>query len=110
MVGLSLVVVAAPGQEKWMTSALRSLRAKTLHTLGCLRCHVSVDLDDPQTFHYVEQWGAEFDFREEIGSERFNRLIAIMEAAAARPQFALHFVSRSAGLDYIEGALRRARA
>ena len=92
-----------------MVSALRSLRAKTLHTRGCLRCHVSVDLDDPLTFHYVEQWGAEFDFREEIGSERFNRLIAVMEAAAARPEFALQFVSRSAGLDYIEGALRRAR-
>ena len=93
-----------------MTSALRSLRARTLHTLGCLRCHVSVDVDDPRTFHYVEEWGAEFDFREEIGSERFNRLIAIMEAAVARPQFTLHFVSRSAGLDYIEGALRRIRA
>ena len=93
-----------------MMSALRSLRGKTLHTLGCLRCHVSVDLDNPNTFHYVEEWGAEFDFREEIGSERFNRLITIMETAAARPQFALHFVSRSAGLDYIEGALRRVRA
>jgi quinol monooxygenase YgiN len=109
MVSLSLTVVAAPGQEKWMMSALRSLRARTLHTLGCLRCHVSIDLDDPSTFRYVEEWGAEFDFREEIGSERFNRLIALMEAAAARPQFVLHFVSRSAGLDYIEGAVRRTR-
>jgi len=90
-----------------MASALRSLRTKTIHSLGCLRCHVSVDLEDAGTFHYTEQWGAEFDFQQQIASDRFSLLISIMESAAARPQFALHFISRSAGLDYLERAARR---
>ena len=91
-----------------MTAALRKLRARTLLTIGCLRCRVAIDIDDPNTFHYVEEWSDEFDFRQEIGSERFYSLITIMESAASRPQFTLHFVSRSTGLDYFDSALARA--
>lgn len=93
-----------------MASSLRSLKARTLLTLGCLRCSVSVDLEDPNTFHYVEEWGEEFDFRQEIGSPRFYTLIGIMESAASRPRFALHFVSRSVGLDYFDHMLGRSRS
>ena len=101
MVVMTITLVAGrdafPGTASSLRQSMRQARAEP----GCIRSHVATDLAAPDTFHYVEEWSNESELREQLRSDRFQRLIAVMEAATARPRFAVHLVSREYGLEYI---------
>jgi quinol monooxygenase YgiN len=80
--------------------------SQALAQRGCVQCHLATDLTDSDTLHYSEQWSSELDFRAQIPSEHFRRVLAIMEAAAERPRLEVQLVSDTRGLDYIEAVLR----
>ena len=108
MVRLSLRLVARPGQAKSLAAALRQLLAEARTARACVGHQLSTDLSDSDTLHYAEDWFTESDFRLQIGTDRFQRLIAIMEAAAEPPRFEVQVIARAYGLDYIAAALRGA--
>ena len=76
----------------------RAARARVGHHLSTV--------SDSDTLHYSEEWFTESDFRSQIGTARFQRLIAVMEAAAEPPLFEVQIISRSYGLDYVAAVLR----
>jgi len=73
---------------------------------GCMDAHLSADLTNPDALHYGEQWASEAHFREQVVSERFRRLIGIIEASAEPPRLEVQLVSRTEGLEYVEDALQ----
>lgn len=109
MVLFTLVMVAPRGRGPAMISALRSLRAQTQNVSGCLGCRLSADADAADIVHYSEQWATERDLWTHVRSERFGRLIALMETAAEQPRVAVHLVSRAFGFEYIKDVLRSGR-
>ena len=106
MVRLSVRLVARPGQARSLAAALRQLLAEARTARACVGHQLSTDLSDSDTLHYAEDWFTETDFRSQIGTPRFQRLIGIMEAAAEPPRFEVQIISRSYGLDYVAAVLR----
>jgi quinol monooxygenase YgiN len=106
MVRLSVRLMARPGQARSLAAALRQLLAEARRARACVGHHLSTDVSDSDTLHYSEEWFTEPDFRSQIGTARFQRLIAVMEAAAEPPQFEVQIISRSYGLDYVAAVLR----
>jgi hypothetical protein len=51
---------------------------------------------------YVEDWSSELELRAQVRSERFPRLLAVMETALTPPQIVFELASGSRGLDYVE--------
>lgn len=105
MVRLSVTLTARRGQAETLAAALRSVMVQAQRKPTCVHCELSADVRDANTLRYVEEWVTETDLRCEIRSERFRRLIAVIEAAAQRPKFEVQVVSASFGLEYARHAV-----
>ncbi len=51
---------------------------------------------------YVEDWSSEEALREQVRSDRFSRLLELMESAMEPPQLEFELGNGTRGLDYVE--------
>ncbi len=109
MVRFALTLIAHRGQVRELAAELRVLMGQMLGKTGLVDCQLSIDFVDPRRLYYAEEWVSEAALRDQIPSERFRRLIAVMEAAAERPRFDVQFLVQSDGLEFIEETLRNKR-
>lgn len=71
---------------------------------GCLGCRVWTEDSDESTVRYVEEWETEDAMRERVRSERFTRLLEVLESAPSPPRIQFDFVTETRGLDYVAEA------
>ncbi len=102
MVQLLLRIRTLPGNEQAITDALRSLMVPVQLNRGCAGCHLYVDADDLQSLCYVEDWATVEDLDREIRSDRFTRMLSVMENAPELPVLEFRFLSHTRDLDYIK--------
>jgi quinol monooxygenase YgiN len=111
MVRLSVTLHAPTCQATAIAAALRMLMRGTRLEPGCTACQVwtNTDEDDPgQTVvHYDERWATEPAMERRVRSDAFTQVLEVLEAAGDAPDVEFDFVSRHAGLEYVE-AVRRA--
>ncbi len=107
MVQLILRLPARRGGIPELLRALRSVMRAAMSMPGLVRSELYADTSRPGALLYVEEWSSVEDARREIRTERFTRLLSVMEAAASRPDLELRFVSEIRGLEYVD-AVRRA--
>lgn len=71
---------------------------------GCISCQLVLSSEslDPTRISYIEDWSSEEDLRERVRSERFSRLLELMECALERPQLEFQLPGGVRGLDYVE--------
>ena len=95
-----------------MVHALHSLMLPVQLDRGCLGCRLYSDVDESKSLLYVEEWATQKDLDREIRSDRFTRLLSVMESSPAPPALEFWFVSRIRGLEYIAEvrAVRTTRA
>ena len=110
MLMLTLSLLTLGPRTTSVVLALRHLMVQARSRRGCLDTALTADLVEPTRLHYVEAWADEATFKEEVRSERFSRLIALMETAAEPPAFAVHRVPESHGLEYVVRARTGAAA
>ena len=84
--------------------ALRSLRRPLVSVADFMCAHVLVDAEDPCHLCYVEEWGTADRLREDLRTERFGRLLSIMESATRPPSLEFRTVSGARGLEVVEQA------
>jgi quinol monooxygenase YgiN len=103
MVRLTLTLTAPPGESWRLIEALRSLMVPTRREHGCVSCqlHLSTESTDPTRIRYTEDWSSEERLREQVRSERFPRLLAVMERALEPPEIRFDLESGARGLDYV---------
>ena len=79
------VALAAPacGTEQ-LVHALRFLASPTSIEPGCLGCRVWTE-DSDESVRYVEEWATEDAMRLRVRSERFTRLLEVLESAPRHP-------------------------
>jgi hypothetical protein len=85
-----------------MIEALRSLMVLPQPDRHSLGCWLYVDALDPNSLCYMEAWAHPKDLEREILSERFTRLLSVMESAAQRPVLEFQFCDQTRGLDLVE--------
>jgi hypothetical protein len=56
---------------------------------------------DESTVQYVEEWATEEAMRLHVRSERFTRLLEVLESASQAPCIQFDFVTETRGLDYV---------
>jgi quinol monooxygenase YgiN len=96
------VMLAAPASGiQQLVDALRFLASSLRIEPGCLGCRVWVEDTDESKVQYVEEWTTEEAMRLRVRSERFTRLLEVLEAAREAPCVQFDFVTESRGLDYV---------
>ncbi len=84
-----------------LIQALRSLARPARAEKGFISCRLYLDADEANTIRYEERWQTQEELEEQLRSDRYTRLLALMETAAERPVVEFHFVSETRGLDYV---------
>ncbi len=111
MIRLTLSITAARGESWRLIDALRSLMVPTRRERGCVSCQLmlSSESSDPMRISYVEDWSSEEALREQVRSDRFSRLLELMESALEPPHLEFALGNGTRGLDYVE-EVRAARS
>jgi quinol monooxygenase YgiN len=95
------------GKARSMTEALHVLMATTRTEPGCVGCSVSADLADKGKIRYSEEWQTEDALRRQFNTDRFRRVIALVENATETPIVEFLLPGGSRGLEYIQGVVGR---
>lgn len=69
---------------------------------GCVTCELYRDAGNGDEILYVEEWETREQLERHMRSTRYERLLAIMEAAALPPVLRYFTVSDVRGLGYLE--------
>jgi quinol monooxygenase YgiN len=105
VIQIELSIVSDPNSTERMNQALCSLMPPVQLDRGCEGSHLYADADEPNAFFYVEKWATGEDLVREIRSERFIRLLSVMESSPMPPVLEFRFVTRTRGLDYVAEVL-----
>jgi len=101
MVQLLLRLVATPGHADEIMQALRTVARPAQADRGCLWAQLYRADDNDCHISYVEEWADAAELNRQLGTERFGRLLAVLETAAEPPLFELRFINETRGLDYV---------
>jgi quinol monooxygenase YgiN len=95
-----MLATPAGGTEQ-LVHTLRFLASPIRIEPDCLGCRVWVEDTDESTVRYVEEWTTEEAMRLRVRSERFTRLLEVLESASEAPCVQFDFVTETRGLDYV---------
>ena len=107
MVRLTIVPSPAPDSAKRVLAALCALSVATRLEPGCLECRVWTEAGDEGHMRYEERWASEAAIEARVKSDRFTKLLEVLEDAPVAPDVRFDFVARQAGLDYVEAVRGR---
>jgi quinol monooxygenase YgiN len=107
VVRLTLTLTAVPGESWRLIEALRSLMVPTRREHGCVSCQLqlSSESNDPSRIRYTEDWSSEEALREQVRSDRFPRLLAVLDQASEPPEIRFDLASGVRGLDFVAEVL-----
>ena len=95
-----VVPTGARGTQQ-LVHALKFLASPTSLEPGCLGCRVWTEDHDESSVRYEEIWATEEAIRMRVCSERFTRLLEVLESAPEAPSVQFDFVTETRGLDYV---------
>ena len=101
MVRLAVALVPPARGTTQVVHALRFLASPTRIEPGCLGCRVWTEDNEETTVQYVEEWATEDAMRTRVRSQRFTRLLEVLESAPLPPRVQFDFVTETRGLDYV---------
>jgi quinol monooxygenase YgiN len=101
VVQLLLRITAVPEHTDELLQALRSVMRSVQVDSGCADAHLLADVDDRSVLWYWEDWFGLDVFERHLRSERFARLLAIVETSSTLPLLECRLVVETRGLDYL---------
>ena len=90
------------GESRGVTEALHRIMVDARQQRGCLGCTVITDAGQQVGVRYVEEWANEEWLQQELRSERFSTLAALMESASEPPVVEFTLPGGIQGLEYVE--------
>ena len=69
---------------------------------GCVDCRILEDVDDETLVIYIEEWGTREHLERHIRSDRYTRLLEIIERSDEQPDIRYDTVSQHQGIELIE--------
>ncbi len=105
MVQLLVRLVAAQGRVPDVIEALRAVMRPAQQARGCSFADVYLSANDGRRVVYVEDWDDAGELHRQFETERFRRLLELLESAADPPVVEFRVVSETHGLEYISSPL-----
>jgi quinol monooxygenase YgiN len=102
MIQTTLCVVVPPGRRQEIVDVFSSLLGPVRAEPGCRSSELYQQVDDGNVLRYVEEWDEPEQLERHMRSARYERLLAIMEAAAERPLLRYDQIASTRGLSYLE--------
>jgi quinol monooxygenase YgiN len=107
MVQLTIRLTATSGRAPQLIEALHALMRQSRRRSGCSDAHIAADVDEANAFWYCEDWQDERALEEELRSEHFSQLLALMETSTTPPVLEFRTIAATRGLDYVSTVRER---
>lgn len=94
-----------PGKRRVeILQALGRYKKSTEIAGGCIRCHITRDVNKRNTIHYWEEWRTRQDLEKHINSSNYRQLLEIIELSAQKPEIKFLTIAKTEGLEVVETA------
>ncbi len=102
---LSTLRMTIPPQKRGEAlRILRSVAQRCKVYSGCLGCHIYEDVQEDNVLVFEEMWRSEEELAQHLRSEKYRRLLLVLEMALKQPEIRFDTISSSAGIETIEKA------
>lgn len=101
MISMSLRIVPQPRWTADLIQALRLQMSRTEALPGCIQCRLSKDQHEPNVVFYQEEWDGWSQIEKHIRSERFARILELMELSTVTPELNFCDIHETRGLEYV---------
>jgi quinol monooxygenase YgiN len=101
VVQLLLRITAMPGHADVLLQALRKVLRSVQVDAACADAHLLADVDDRSVLWYWEDWSGLAAFERHLRSERFARLLSVIETSSTLPLLECRLVNEVRGLEYL---------
>ena len=105
VVQLLVRLVASPDRVLDIVEGLRAVMRPAQQARGCSFAGIHLSANDSRRVAYVEDWDDAGELRSQFGTERFLRLLELLEMAADRPVVEFRVISETHGLEYMSSPL-----
>ena len=100
---IATVKIVLPNKcRKEILEALCRFKQSTEISFGCLRCHITQDVDKRNTIIYTEEWQSREDLERHIRSSKYRQLLEIIELSALAPEIKFYTIAKTEGLEVVE--------
>ena len=96
---MSLKIQILPENYAAVLKNINAIIEPTRVQPGCLDCCVSQDIDDESSLLLIEEWAEEEQLQRHIRSEDFKVILAMMELSQTEPEFKIHTIIETKGID-----------
>jgi quinol monooxygenase YgiN len=102
MMMATIKIVLPNKRRKEILEALRRFKQSTEKSYGCIRCHLTQDVDKRNTITYSEEWQSREDLERHIRSPQYRQLLEIIELSAQEPEITFQTIAKTEGLEVVE--------
>ena len=106
MVILEVRITMPPGQEEAIRREAQRILGPTRARPGCLDCRWFQDTESDSRLLLIENWESPSHLNRRLRSEDFRVILGLIDLSAEAPEFRIHTVSQTAGLNMLD-ELRR---
>lgn len=102
MISMSLRIVPQPHRVEELIHALRLQMSRTEVQPGCIQCRLSQDQRERNVVFYQEQWDCWSEIEKHIRSDRFARILELMELSTVTPELSFCDIHETRGMEYVQ--------
>ena len=102
MIYMNLKLSPPVNRTSEVLHAIRLHMGPTQVQPGCILCKLSQDTQNPSTIHYQEAWKCWEELEKHIRSNRFSRILELMEISTSTPDLSFSDVQESRGIEYVK--------
>jgi quinol monooxygenase YgiN len=88
---------------------LGSMIEETQFEPGCVSCRLYRDVEDARVIMFEELWASDEDVQRHLQSEKYHRVLLVVEMAAEPPEIRFDTIAHSTGVESIEQVRTRTR-
>jgi len=104
MVRSTIRMVIPLNRQSEALEILGSMTEQVQFEAGCISSRLYRGMEDEREIMVEELWESDVDLQRHLRSDRYRRLLLVMEMAEAPPEIRFDTISHTSGVDTIEKA------
>jgi quinol monooxygenase YgiN len=97
-------MVIPPNNQKDALEILSSMAEQIRFEPGCISCRLYRDVQEEHTLMLEEIWASETDLQRHLQSDKYRKVLLVVEMAAEPPEIRFDIMAHSSGVETIEKA------
>jgi quinol monooxygenase YgiN len=104
MIHSTIRMLIPPKKQKEALEILGSMTEQIRFEPGCVSCRLYQDVQEEFGLMFEEIWTSEMDLQQHLRSDKYRRVLLVIEMAVEPPEIRFDLIAHSTGVETIEQA------